>query len=220
MYQVVESFVSINGEGTRAGQLATFIRFAGCNLRCSYCDTMWANEADVPFVWMTKEEIYQKISEYGATNVTLTGGEPLLRTGMKELLEYLLKDEMLTIEIETNGSVDLAPYREISDRVVFTLDYKLPGSGMEGKMFLPNFEQVRSVDTVKFVAGSRKDLEKAAKIMEQYGLREKCHCYLSPVFGSIEPAEMVEFMIEKKLNGVNLQIQMHKVIWDPAMKGV
>jgi 7-carboxy-7-deazaguanine synthase len=116
--------------------------------------------------------------------------------------------------------VDLAPYREISDRVVFTLDYKLPGSGMEGKMFLPNFEQVRSVDTVKFVAGSRKDLEKAAQIMEQYGLREKCHCYLSPVFGSIEPAEMVEFMIEKKLNGVNLQIQMHKVIWDPAMKGV
>jgi 7-carboxy-7-deazaguanine synthase len=220
MYQVVESFVSINGEGTRAGQLATFIRFAGCNLRCSYCDTMWANEADVPFVWMTKEEIYQKISEYGATNVTLTGGEPLLRAGMKELLEYLLKDEMLTIEIETNGSVDLEPYREISDRVVFTLDYKLPGSGMEGKMFLPNFEQVRSVDTVKFVAGSRKDLEKAAQIMEQYGLREKCHCYLSPVFGSIEPAEMVEFMIEKKLNGVNLQIQMHKVIWDPAMKGV
>lgn len=83
-YQVVESFVSINGEGRRAGQLALFIRFAGCNLRCSYCDTMWANEPGVAYTWMTKEEIYDLVRESGVENVTITGGEPLLQKDIKE----------------------------------------------------------------------------------------------------------------------------------------
>ncbi|MEE1313013.1 MAG: putative 7-carboxy-7-deazaguanine synthase QueE [Lachnospiraceae bacterium] len=219
-YRVVESFLSINGEGKRAGQLACFIRFAGCNLNCSYCDTAWANRPDTEFTWMTKEEIYDVICRYGADNVTITGGEPLLQQGMKELLQYLAKDEKLTIEIETNGSVDISAYLKISDRVIMTMDYKLPDSGMEKNMYLPNLEQLRDVDTVKFVSGSREDLKRAVQIMEQYKLRGRCACYLSPVFGKIEPDEMVEFMKEYQLTGVNLQIQMHKVIWDPAMKGV
>lgn len=219
-YQVVEIFESINGEGKRAGQLATFVRLAGCNLNCSYCDTTWANETDVSSTWMTKEEIDQKISEAGAWNVTVTGGEPLLRQGMEELLSYLVRKEERIIEIETNGSVDLTPYLSIDPRVVMTMDYKLPDSGMEEKMHLSNLLKLRPQDTVKFVAGSRKDLEKAEEIMKTYHLIGRCNCYLSPVFGKIEPEEMVEFMKEKDLNGVNLQIQMHKVIWDPNQKGV
>ena len=219
-YQVVEIFESINGEGKRAGQLATFVRLAGCNLNCSYCDTTWANEAGVASTWMTKEEIDQKISEAGAFNVTVTGGEPLLRQGMEELLSYLVRKEERVIEIETNGSVNLTPYLSIDPRVVMTMDYKLPDSGMEEQMYLPNLEKLRPQDTVKFVAGSRKDLEKAEKIMKTYHLIGHCNCYLSPVFGKIEPEEMVEFMKEKNLNEVNLQIQMHKVIWDPNQKGV
>ncbi|MDO4941991.1 MAG: putative 7-carboxy-7-deazaguanine synthase QueE [Lachnospiraceae bacterium] len=219
-YQVVESFLSINGEGKKAGQLAVFIRFAGCNLNCSYCDTTWANHPDAPFIWMTKEEIYQVICDFGVYNVTLTGGEPLRQEYMCDLLSYLIRDERLAIEIETNGSVDITPYIGISDRISMTLDYKLPGSGMESAMYLSNYEKVRTVDTVKFVSGSREDLIRAKEIMDQYGLVSRCSCYLSPVFGKIEPEEIVTFMKEEKLNGVNLQIQMHKVIWDPEMKGV
>lgn len=219
-YQVVESFVSINGEGRRAGQLALFIRFAGCNLRCSYCDTMWANEPGVAYTWMTKEEIYDLVRESGVENVTITGGEPLLQKDIKELLCFLAEDKNLFIEIETNGSVAIEPFINISERIVMTMDYKLPESGMEGKMCLENFSFLRPQDTVKFVSGSRDDLERAAWIMENYHLRGKCACYLSPVFGKIEPADMVEFMKERMLTGVNLQIQMHKVIWDPEMKGV
>ncbi len=220
-YKVVESFLSINGEGRRAGQLATFIRFAGCNLSCQYCDTMWANEKEVEHTLMNKEEIFEIIQEYGAKNVTLTGGEPLLRPGMVELISYLLKkDDALRIEIETNGSVDVSAIRALGDRVSLTIDYKLSVSGMEFYMLPVNFVQVRSVDTVKFVCGSMQDLERAVEIMENYELIGKCACYLSPVFGSIEPADMVEFMKKRKLNDVNLQIQMHKVIWDPQEKGV
>lgn len=88
-YKVVEKFVSINGEGTCAGQLAVFIRFQGCNLNCSFCDTKWANEQDAPFTWMTEQEIYEYIKETGVVNVTLTGGEPLKREGISALLELL-----------------------------------------------------------------------------------------------------------------------------------
>lgn len=219
-YQVVESFLSINGEGKRAGQLAYFVRFAGCNLDCSYCDTAWANKPDVSYTWMTKEEIYQLIKDSGANNVTLTGGEPLLRDGMAALLTYLAKDKTLIIEIETNGSVDLTPFLKISHRIVMTMDYKLPESGMEKAMKVSNLEKLRKVDTVKFVSGSREDLVRAVEVMKAYQLIGRCACYISPVFGKIEPSEIVDFMKEQKLSGVNLQIQMHKVIWDPAMKGV
>ena len=101
-YQVVEKFVSINGEGRRAGELAAFIRFKGCNLQCSYCDTSWANEPGCESERLTEEEILSWIRETGVKNVTLTGGEPLLRKGMEELIEAILEDPSRRVEIETN----------------------------------------------------------------------------------------------------------------------
>ena len=86
MIDVVETFVSINGEGMKAGQLAFFLRLKGCNLCCSYCDTMWANDSKCEYVSRDKEEIYKEIKSSGITNVTITGGEPLNRDGIKELL--------------------------------------------------------------------------------------------------------------------------------------
>ena len=115
-YQVVEKFVSINGEGRRAGELATFIRFKGCNLQCSYCDTSWANEPGCESERLTEEEILSWIRETGVKNVTLTGGEPLLRKGMEELIEAILEDPSWRVEIETNGSVDLKPYHILKKR--------------------------------------------------------------------------------------------------------
>lgn len=116
-YQVVEKFVSINGEGRRAGELAAFIRFKSCNLQCSYCDTSWANEPGCESERLTKEEILSWIRETGVKNVTLTGGEPLLREGMEELIEAILEDPSQRVEIETNGSVDLKPYHILKKTV-------------------------------------------------------------------------------------------------------
>jgi 7-carboxy-7-deazaguanine synthase len=219
-FKVVEKFVSINGEGPLAGQLAIFIRFAGCNLNCSYCDTSWANQIDASYKLMTSDEIYEYIKFMGIRNVTLTGGEPLLQEGIMELLELLGKDKELYIEIETNGSVLLNKFVDLENPPSFTMDYKLPSSGMEALMALENFEYLSSKDTVKFVSGSMEDLEKAKQIIENYSLINKTRVYLSPVFGKIQLDEIVEFMIDNRLNGINLQVQLHKIIWDPNKRGV
>ena len=119
--------------------MATFIRFAGCNLNCGYCDTAWANDRKVAFDPMTAEEVYAYIKETQVTNVTLTGGEPLLQQDMRELLELLSQDPELYVEIETNGSVLLSKFSDLENPPSFTMDYKLPSSGMERMMALENF---------------------------------------------------------------------------------
>lgn len=220
-YRVVEKFVSVNGEGKRSGQLAIFIRFAGCNLKCTYCDTMWANQEDVDYTIMCKEEIYDYIKSTGVKNVTLTGGEPLLQKNIYELIEFLCQDTELTVEIETNGSVDIGIHTEIiKNSPKFTMDYKLASSGMEDKMYLGNFNKLSKKDTVKFVVGSMEDLDRAKLLIDRYGLTEKCSVYFSPVFGSIEAEEIVEYMKDNVLNKVILQLQLHKIIWSPDKKGV
>lgn len=219
-FEVVEKFVSINGEGQRAGQLAVFIRFKGCNLNCGYCDTKWANDLSAPFESMNEDEIYDYIKSTGVKNVTLTGGEPLLRDNIGILLEHLGKDNSLNVEIETNGSVLIEPYANIVKRPSFTLDYKLGGSGMERFMKTENYQFLQKCDTVKFVVSSVSDLERAVEIIKEYELDKRCGVYLSAVFGKIEPANIVSFMIDKNLNDVNLQLQMHKFIWDPNKRGV
>ena len=100
------------------------------------------------------------------------------------------------------------------------MDYKLPSSGCEEHMITENMKLLGKDDTVKFVCGSQKDLLKALDVIQTYNLTNRCHVYLSPVFGSIEPVQIVEFMLKHRLNGVRLQIQMHKVIWDPNERGV
>lgn len=219
-YRVVESFTSINGEGRKAGELAFFLRLAGCNLNCSYCDTKWANETDVKYTVIDENEIYRMIKDSGVKNVTITGGEPLYRKDMESLLEKLNADRELFVEIETNGSVDLSQFLAVCNNISFTMDYKLPSSGMENRMCLSNFDILRETDTVKFVSGSIKDLEKAKDIIEKYDLTRRVKVYLSPVFGKIEPSDMVEFMKDNNMNDVRLQLQLHKFIWEPDKKGV
>ena len=219
-FNVVEKFVSINGEGRRCGQLAVFIRFAGCNLNCSYCDTAWANEEDVSYEIMTIEEIYNYIKSTGVRNITLTGGEPLLQEGIVNLLEKICSETDLYIEIETNGSVLLDKFVSIETPSSFTMDYKLPSSGMENKMALENFRNITKNDTVKFVAGSIEDLNRAKELIDQYELVNKTNVYISSVFGKISLNEIVEFMKNNNMNGVTLQVQLHKIIWDPDKRSV
>lgn len=219
-YKVVEKFVSINGEAKAAGELACFIRFQGCNLNCSYCDTKWANNKDAKYELMNADEIYEYIKKTGVKNVTLTGGEPLIQEGIYELIKLLASDNSLRIEIETNGSVDLAKFINIEGNVTFTMDYKSPASNMEAFMNLDNMKLLRKNDSVKFVVSDLNDLNVAKKIIEKFNLDNRVTVFLSSCFREIEPEDIVNYMIDNNMNKVKLQLQMHKYIWEPDRKGV
>ena len=219
IYPVAERFTSINGEGRKAGELAVFIRFRKCNLNCSYCDTKWANTDNYPAEMLSAEQIAGYVYGTGVKNVTLTGGEPLLQENLGELIDILM-EQGNSVEIETNGSISIEELSKRKNRPSFTLDYKLPDSGMERAMELRNYNFLRKKDTVKFVSGSISDLETAVKIIEKYELLKKCSVYISPVFNRINPADIVDFMKKNNLNGVKLQLQLHKFIWNPEERGV
>lgn len=219
MFTVVEKFVSINGEGNRAGELAVFIRFRKCNLNCSYCDTKWANDNNAEAEFMTAEQLAEYVRGTGVKNITLTGGEPLLQADIYDLIS-LLMEQGNSVEIETNGSISIAELSKKEYRPIFTLDYKLPDSNMENAMLTENYSYLCGDDVVKFVAGSKSDLEKAVYIIKKFALSEKCHVYISPVFGRINPADIVDFMAENRLNNIKLQLQLHKFIWNPDERGV
>ena len=228
-FRVAECFLSINGEARRAGELSAFIRFTGCNLKCNYCDTSWACDANAPYELMTAEDIHNYIKELNVKNVTLTGGEPLLQPEFSALLLELLSDKRLRVEIETNGAVDITPLinevttnlgKAAAERMSFTLDYKCPGSGMESFMNPKNFTAARHVDTVKFVVSDERDLDKMSEVCAKYGLTDKLQVYVSAVFDRISPETIVGYMITHNLNDIRLQLQLHKYIWDPDKRGV
>lgn len=217
-YRLAEHFISINGEGQCAGELALFLRFAGCNLRCDWCDTAWACGWDAPHETVSLQgiaEIAADAAAQGVRNVTLTGGEPLLQEHIADVMQQLSGMGLRT-EIETNGSVPLKPFLQCG--AVFTMDYKLPSSRMEQHMCTENFALLKAQDTVKFVCGSREDVLRAKEIAAKY--RPQCPLYLSPVFGRIEPAEIVDLMKEQQMGQFRLQLQLHKFIWDPQARGV
>ncbi len=204
---VNEIFDSIDGEGKRAGELATFIRLTGCNLRCSYCDTTYAFTQGCE---MSITDIADKVSY---RNVTLTGGEPLYQD-VHTLLEQLHDHD---INVETNGSMDILPYFKYPN-VWFTVDYKCKTSGESNAMLPSNFFHLRPQDVVKFVVGSIDDLEQAKKVCNAYDF--VCPVYISPVFGKIKPAQIVDYMKKHDLEKWKMQLQLHKFIWKPNARGV
>ncbi len=281
---VVERFVSINGEGPRAGRLAAFIRFAGCNLACSWCDTAWANVGNCAHEDCTPDELVEWVAGSGAACVTLTGGEPALQPGLPDLIRALHCSDVWgaglgaqrVVEVETNGAVDLASLDALRNQLAagrlpgsvacdareagvpaglsgqrptsapgmrseaprqlgpapaacaddgacqvrFTVDCKMPSSGMTAEMLPSNYELLRWGDAVKFVVASREDLECAQGVIERYDLCGRCEVFFSPVFSCIEPSQIVDFMQEQRLSRVRLQLQLHKIIWPGQEKGV
>lgn len=222
MFNIVEKFISIDGEGPSSGELATFIRFQGCNLRCSWCDTTYSFNKDSISEILSTNEIYEYIKSNQVNNVTLTGGEPLIQNNIDELLELLNNDDDLTVHIETNGTVDIEPFKNkyIGNNISYIVDFKLPSSNMSDKMNYNNLKAVGQNDVYKFVLGSNDDLEMAYELIKEYDLTSKCLVYFSPVYGKINMDDIVEFMKDKKLNKVRLQMQLHKVIWDKNARGV
>ena len=218
-----EIFSSIDGEARRAGELATFIRANGCNLKCSWCDSKYTwGTAGIDF---SIDKILGICEEYGNENITFTGGEPLIQKDADDLIWALWKKNY-DVSIETNGSVkwsDKTWFTENWQNIWVCADYKAKSSGEQDKMLpMEEFATLRPWDVLKFVVGSREELEDAYKVYQEITkLGCTCYIYLSPVFGMIEPKEIVEFMREKHWQGnVRMQIQLHKIVWDPNMRGV
>lgn len=213
--KVVEIFNSIEGEGKRAGIPCTFIRFYGCNLNCTYCDSRYACDND-EYTVMSISEILDTVSNMSCKNITITGGEPLLTPGVYELIRQLMI-RGYEINVETNGTID-PEFRTCTDLLFYTVDYKTNASGMSSKMNDTVFEHLSSNDVLKFVVGSTADLDQALEVVEKFN--PKAQIYVSPVFGQIEAKEIVDYLKWHHLWDWKVQLQLHKYIWDPDQKGV
>ena len=209
---VCEIFKSIQGESTYAGLPCVFVRLAGCNLSCSWCDTPYARVPDEA-VEMTIAEVFEEVGGFECSLVEITGGEPLLQEEALELAVELLESGHRVL-IETNGSVDLSG---VDPRVVKVVDVKCPSSGHAGSFLLKNLEFISPEDELKFVIGSREDYDSAVRFIEDF-LRGKTEKLLfAPVRPLLSPAELSEWILKDGLR-VRLQLQLHSYIW-PGEKG-
>ncbi|MDX9702459.1 MAG: radical SAM protein [Candidatus Auribacterota bacterium] len=214
-FYVHEIFKSIQGESSYAGFLCTFVRFAGCNLKCAYCDTVETQNSDIALS-MSMEEILQSVNRLSCHLVLLTGGEPLLQNHIIPLCNELQRLNY-TILIETNGTMGI---EDFSDNIRFIMDVKCPGSAMAGSFAEKNLSFIKPVDELKFVISDRDDYLWAKQYLIQHNLTNRCGLIFSPVWGKIPLSDIAEWIIEDNLSHVRLQVQLHKLIWGPEAKGV
>jgi 7-carboxy-7-deazaguanine synthase len=209
---VCETFASLMGESTRAGVPAYFIRLTGCNLRCRYCDTAYAYEGGRE---MTVAALVEMVRVQPHRLVLVTGGEPLLQAETPVLLTDLL-DAGFTICLETNGS---RPIGSLDARVHRILDVKGPGSGMTEHNDWRNLDLLTSRDEVKFVVSDRSDFTWALKVIDRHGLAGRLPVLISPVFGQVGLKEAAAWILASGLP-LRLNLQLHKYIWGPEVRGV
>ena len=212
---VTETFLSIQGESTHAGRLCFFIRLAGCNLQCRYCDTQYSASLTDGKAEPLDLLVVKAVSS-DVDLVEITGGEPLTQPETIQLCEKLL-DAGMTVLIETNGSM---PVWELPEGVIRILDCKTPSSGESGSNLYKNYDFLTPADEIKFVIADREDYDFSFKIIREYDLSSKTQNLLfSPVWGRIAPRQLAEWMIADR-PPARLQLQMHKLIWGPDKTGV
>jgi 7-carboxy-7-deazaguanine synthase len=226
--QITEIYKSIQGESSYAGLPCIFVRLTGCNLRCDWCDSEYT------FVGghkMTREEVLEEVERLSPQGglVEITGGEPLLQEReVVPLMESLL-DSGYTVLLETSGE---RPLERVPREVVKVVDVKCPDSGEPDTFRMENLDALTSRDEVKFVLSSRTDYEFAREFTRSHGLGARvASVILSPAFSKeaaggrdtshclLDPRELAEWMLADDVPG-RLGLQIHKFIWDPAMKGV
>ncbi len=210
--RITEIFYSIQGESSFAGRPCTFIRLTGCNLRCTWCDTEYSFHGGTE---MTPSEIMARIIEYGCKLVEFTGGEPLLQRDVFPLIMEIL-DKGYTVLVETGGSINLS---NLDPRAIKILDIKCPSSGMHDKMDFANIDLLTGRDEVKFVVLDRKDYEYARSIIETYNLTVRTNVLFSPVYDRADVRTIAGWILKDKLDA-RCQIQLHKYIWGPNVRGV
>jgi 7-carboxy-7-deazaguanine synthase len=209
---IAEIFYSIQGESSYAGYPCFFIRLAGCNLRCTYCDTRYAYEKNHPRYNI--DQILTKLKKYPNVLVEITGGEPLLQDGVYPFMDQLLASGR-TVLLETNGSINLSG---VPEKVIKIMDVKCPGSGMHDMMDFNNFSFLNRTDEVKFVISSRQDYDWAVKLVSAYGLQHVATVTFSPVIAALSPADLAGWILEDHLP-VRLRLQLHTIIWPDKTKG-
>jgi 7-carboxy-7-deazaguanine synthase len=210
---VSEIFHSIQGESIYAGRPCTFIRLSGCNLRCTYCDTVYAYDQDMA---MSLQEIVQHVENYRCPLVEITGGEPLFQNHTPLLIVKLL-EKGYEVMMETNGTYDIS---HVDARCIKIVDIKCPGSGEEIHNRLENLRILTPRDQIKFVIGNREDYQFSKAIIHRVDSKfPPDHILLSPVFGKMNPAELAEWILQDHLK-VRLHLQLHKMIWPNKKRGV
>ncbi|MEO6845963.1 MAG: radical SAM protein [Chthoniobacterales bacterium] len=208
-----EIYQSVQGESTWAGLPCVFVRLTGCDLRCTYCDTAYAFYEGKKWEF---EEIVSAVIAYKCPLVEITGGEPLLQKNILPLMARLC-DENLTVLIETSGAHDISG---IDPRVHRIMDLKTPDSGESDRNLYSNIAHLTQRDEVKFVLASRGDYEWTREMITTHELDSRVRAVLlSPVFGKIDPKDIVTWMLEDRLPA-RFQLQMHKFIWPPMERGV
>ena len=210
--RITEVFHSIQGESSYAGQPCVFVRLTGCPLRCTWCDTTYAFHGGQDG---SIDDVLAKVHSYGCRLVEVTGGEPLAQPESLPLMTRLC-DAGYTVLLETSGAIDIAP---VDPRVHVILDIKCPGSDMTDRMHWPNLSRLAAKDEAKFVLADRADYDWARETLARYELANRCTVLFSPVFGSLDMRELAEWILADRLP-VRFQLQMHKYIWAPDMRGV
>lgn len=198
----------MQGESNTVGLPTVFIRLTGCPLRCVYCDTAYAFSGGER---MSIDEIINRVGEYRAKYITVTGGEPLAQSACLELMSRLA-DLGYQVSIETSGALDVS---RIDDRVVKVMDLKTPSSGELHRNLFDNIAYLKANDQVKFVIGDDHDYQWSKSIIDQYNLDQRCELLFSPTMGQQDPTELAEKILNDNLP-VRFQIQLHKLLWNDA----
>lgn len=203
--RIFEIFHSLQGESSRVGLPTVFVRLTGCPLRCGYCDTEYAFHGGSS---QTLEEILREVAKYQTQYVCVTGGEPLAQKGCHDLLKALC-DSGYKVSLETSGAMDIT---QVDPRVSVIMDIKTPGSGEESKNLWANIPHLKAKDEVKFVLADKADYDWAKQVLVKYTLAEKTPVLFSPVYKTLPPADLAQWVLEDRLP-VRMQLQLHKVLW-------
>ncbi len=210
--KINEIYYSIQGESSYTGLPCIFIRLTYCNLRCTYCDSEYTfHNGDN----MSINDILKTIGQYSCKLVEVTGGEPLVQKECIVLLKKLIELDYEVL-LETSGSLTI---KDVPKQVINIIDFKCPSSGMKKKNYWDNINYLKPSDEVKFIIEDREDYEWAKMKIKKYNLDKKSKILMSPSYNKIKEKEIVEWILEDNLN-VKFQIQLHKIIWKDATKGV
>lgn len=210
--RVIEVYASVQGESTFAGLPCTFVRLAGCNLRCRWCDSVYTFTGGER---RSIDDVVAEVAGLGVSLVELTGGEPLVHRQAIPLMERLLAGGH-TVLLETSGSRDIGP---VPDGVRIILDLKPPDSGEVAANLWSNIPKLRAKDEVKFVIASRRDYEWSRDTVREHGLGAPVAVLFSVAFGEVQPADVVAWMLADAVPA-RFQLQLHKFIWPDAARGV
>lgn len=209
---ISELYKSVQGESQFAGLPCAFVRLTGCPLRCRWCDTTYGFRGGRK---LSFEEIREEVESFSVPLVEFTGGEPLAQVHSTELMAEFLRLGKKVL-LETSGSISL---EKVPTGVHVIMDVKCPESGMHHKNNFENFSLLKKTDEVKFVLASETDYLWAKSILKEHSLESRCQVLFSPVWGELDPKDLVSWFLEDRLS-VRLNLQLHKYIWPHTEKGV